>query len=202
MDPDEPAFEPGGASVDQGDPMGAKAVRHALPHGVDCGGPPRKPVGDELLGAGQHVDVECVSLNDRGVRRRLTLESNEDPWRVGGDRDQAAGRHAAVAVPGSPPDHHNARPPAPPDVPKVVLWQVLHSLPRERPAPPSKVESTARRRRSQVARQRSAKPPSPVRFWASPPYCRTRTAKPRVGTPTGRWEIADVVTLGMHSFSG
>src|SRR5579859_7004920 len=58
------------------------------------------------------------------------------------------------------------------------------------------------RRRSQVARQRSAKPPSPVRFWASPPPSRSnwrrnqRRSRSMGLTPVKMPQLGESVTEG------
>src|ERR1700730_6851885 len=82
----EPAFEPGGASLDQRDPVGSQPVGYAFPPRIHRRRSAGEPVREEFLRAGEHAHGGGTGFGDGHSSGRLALESHEHHRRLDRDR--------------------------------------------------------------------------------------------------------------------
>src|SRR5439155_17503361 len=130
------------------------------------------------------ADVEGLRFQDCSARGRFSLEADEHERRLSRDRDQAARSQAAELLPGARRDEHHASGKARHGVEESLVRHGqaqpsdrgpggLSGLPELMAQPRScgdlRIGLAPWWRRSQVVRQRSAKPPSPAQFWALRP---------------------------------
>ena len=94
----QPALEPGGASVEERDPVRTEAVWERTPLEVKRRGAASKAVGEKLLRAGQQAGVEGLRFQDCGPGGGLTLQTYEHQRRIERDGDEAARGQASELI--------------------------------------------------------------------------------------------------------
>src|SRR5207302_8832283 len=78
-------LEPRCATLDQGDAVRSDPMWDLSPFRVDCRRASREALGDELLVAREHADIELACFDHSQPGHAAVLEADQDERRVGGN---------------------------------------------------------------------------------------------------------------------